>query len=496
MANTYGGSNKTWPSSYQTRFGKKVITHNYTVTHLDSFGKVAYIEVYETPFGKPFGLGGNQLIATQYPKLNKTEFTANASPDARKYFGSASGEGQVLTKSQETTKDAIQQNLTNNNPDGLTPQEIATRAIKESRDIHSQNSTVAPAPATAPTNNNPGNQNNTAAAPSTPTATGNQPVPVTPGNQNPKSDQPWAKDNRNLRYPLKHASVYDFIQIYPMQYIPAIVPGSTLSTSANFSNVSNRYTAEKAGSTIFLPMIPASETSSTGWGEDSLNAIQKEFGKAASDTIRGAFEKKNFTDWGSGALKSLKSAAHNLIKNDKDLAQFLTAHFAGQAVNANLLGRHGVAINPNLELLFSGPSLRSFSYNFRFTPREKDEAKEIRDIIKVFKKGMAPRRKDGDIFLNVPYVWQLEYIRGGTKDVVDSGKQHPYLNKIKPCALKSFNVNYMPEGSYMTYGGSGGPDKEDGDDGSMTSYQVSMEFGELEPIYNNDIEMDEKDMGY
>ncbi len=109
---------------------------------------------------------------------------------------------------------------------------------------------------------------------------------------------------------------------------------------------------------------------------------------------------------------------------------------------------------------------------------------------------MAPRRTKGDIFLDVPYVWQLEYIRGGTKDDVDSGKQHPYLNKIKPCALKSFNVNYMPEGSYMTYGGSGGPDKEDGDDGSMTSYQVSMEFGELEPIYNNDIEMDEKDMGY
>ncbi len=45
-------------------------------------------------------------------------------------------------------------------------------------------------------------------------------------------------------------------------------------------------------------------------------------------------------------------------------------------------------------------------------------------------------------------------------------------------------------------GDPGGPDKEDGDDGSMTSYQVSMEFGELEPIYNQDIEMDEKDMGY
>ena len=142
--------------------------------------------------------------------------------------------------------------------------------------------------------------------------------------------------------------------------------------------------------------------------------------------------------WLSKSMGGLKDAAMRLVKNDKDLAQYFTAHFAGQAVSANLLGRHGVAINPNLELLFSGPSLRSFSYNFRFTPREKDEAKEIRDIIKVFKKGMAPRRTKGDIFLDVPYVWQLKYIRGGTKDEVDSGKQHPYLNKIKPRLANTF----------------------------------------------------------
>jgi len=489
MADTYGGSNRTWASSYQTLFGKKKITHNYSVTHLDSFGKVAYIEVYETSFGKPFGLGGNQHIATQYPKLNKTEFTANASPDAKKYYSSEVGKGEVLTKSQETTKDAIQQNLTNNNTNNLTDQEIATKAIIDARNIFNHNSTVATAPQTTTTTNN-NNNNNTAAAPTdpadpnTPADPGNQPVPVTvtSGNQNPKSEQPWAKDNRNLRYPLNHISVYDFIQIYPMQYSPAMIPGSG---NPNFSNVNNRYlNADKAGSTIFLPMIPASETSSTGWGEDRLNAIQKEFGSAASDII-GKAGTMSLTKWTSQAGSSLMDAANSLIKNDKEVHQFLTAHFAGKAVSANLLGRHGVAINPNLELLFSGPSLRSFSYNFRFTPREKDEAKEIRDIIKVFKKGMAPRRTKGDIFLNVPYVWQLKYIKGGTDDV-DSGTQHPYLNKIKPCALKSFNVNYMPDGSYMTYR----------DGGSMTSYDVSMEFGELEPIYNQDIDMTKDDMGY
>ena len=51
--------------------------------------------------------------------------------------------------------------------------------------------------------------------------------------------------------------------------------------------------------------------------------------------------------------------------------------------------------------------------------------------------------------------------------------------------MTSFNVDYTPEGSYMTYG-----------DGSMTSYAVNMNFAELEPIYNNDVHMDSDDMGY
>tara|TARA_B100001250_G_scaffold58306_1_gene45292 strand:- start:953 stop:1066 length:114 start_codon:yes stop_codon:yes gene_type:complete len=34
------------------------------------------------------------------------------------------------------------------------------------------------------------------------------------------------------------------------------------------------------------------------------------------------------------------------------------------------------------------------------------------------------------------------------------------------------------------------------DDGSMTSYTVGMSFGELNPIYNDDIDESSNDMGY
>ena len=56
---------------------------------------------------------------------------------------------------------------------------------------------------------------------------------------------------------------------------------------------------------------------------------------------------------------------------------------------------------------------------------------------------------------------------------------------MKTCACTNFTVGYAPDGSYMTY-----------DDGSMTSYTVNMSFGELNPIYADDIDESSNDMGF
>ena len=65
-----------------------------------------------------------------------------------------------------------------------------------------------------------------------------------------------------------------------------------------------------------------------------------------------------------------------------------------------------------------------------------------------------------------------------------NGREHPFLNKIKVCALMNMQVDYTPDGSYMTY-----------DDGSMTSYNLTMTFGELNPIYQEDFK-NSNDMGF
>jgi len=121
--------------------------------------------------------------------------------------------------------------------------------------------------------------------------------------------------------------------------------------------------------------------------------------------------------------------------------------------------------------LFSGPSLRPFSYTFKLSARGKKDTEEIRKIIRFFKQGMAAQRTASNLFLKAPHTFKIQYLYRRE----DKENDHPYINYIKECALQSFTVNYTPEGNYMTFS-----------DGSMVSYEISMQFQELEPIFNDD----------
>ena len=264
-----------------------------------------------------------------------------------------------------------------------------------------------------------------------------------------------------LRYPFNQSdSTYDYIKIRPFEYTPSL---NINNPTGSIRSVVNR-PKNFRDVTILLPMTPTiSETNSVGWGEDRLNPIQQRFGQAALEAI----ENTSSGDF-RGALKSQFEAAGDLV-NQQGVGAFIKSYFASQAVRANLLGRTGVVVNPNLELLFQGPKLRSFRYTFTFTPRDPKEASVIREIIKTFKKTMAVKRTEGSNFILPPDLYEIRYIFNG-------GTDHPFLNKIKPCALTGFNVNYAPDGSFMTY-----------QNGSMTSYGIDMQFDEIEPIYNDDI---------
>tara|TARA_Y100001951_G_scaffold98743_1_gene99899 strand:+ start:274 stop:1674 length:1401 start_codon:yes stop_codon:yes gene_type:complete len=271
-----------------------------------------------------------------------------------------------------------------------------------------------------------------------------------------------------LRYPRQSLSQfgYDYIQIKAFDYeASGIDVGPNKKAGSGFAGSGgNRF--KNSYETIQLPMQPnLSESMGVGWGENQLNALQANLASAAE----GAIEK--FGIGGKGSGKKIIDAGKELLKNakDEDSKAAIAAYFAGQAIgNNNLVTRStGNVINNNLELLFTGPSLRSFNFNFTLTPRDREEARIVRKIIKSMKRNMSPQRSESHLFLKSPRIFELQYIYG------EGNMPHPFMNKFKPCACRNFSVNYTPDGSYMTYAG----------EPSMTSYQITMAFGEIEPIY-------------
>ena len=282
-----------------------------------------------------------------------------------------------------------------------------------------------------------------------------------------------------LRYPLNEDQKdYDYLKVCAYEYKPRGFSEGGLT--GDYGEPEDRGLSKKKGShTVYLPMEASGlqESNNVSWGGESLNALEAAAANIAGKTISGASE--GLGPAFKGLMGGSKEALTKVFGEGGVTSGDVAAFFAGQAVGKNVFTRAtGKVMNPNMELLFTGPNLRTFAYSFRFTPREDAEARMVKRIIKMFKAAMAPRRKGGQLFLESPHVFKLKYY-------FKNGQQHPFLNKIKTCALQSFNVQYAPDGSYMTY-----------DDGSMTSYTINMSFGELNPIYEDDINESSNDMGY
>ena len=272
------------------------------------------------------------------------------------------------------------------------------------------------------------------------------------------------------RYPLnqKETGNFDFLKITCYDYEPSTF-GSGESFGFKIDDIDKR--VSKRRGVVSLPMQPGiSEQNSVGWGEDQINPFQVGAGNLAFDAMD-----LNFEAMREQILASATAAGSNVNE------ELIKAYFAQQAVGANIIGRAtGQVINNNVEVLFNGPNLRTFNYNYKFTPREPKEADHIKKIIRFFKKTMAPKRSTSRIFLKSPDVFKLKY-------TFRNGDSHPFLNNIKVCALNAFTVDYTPDGSYSTYDDNGGRG-----DGSMTSYQVGLSFKELTPIYNDDFWNDDE----
>jgi len=262
---------------------------------------------------------------------------------------------------------------------------------------------------------------------------------------------------KNLIYPSDIGqSKQDIIKFNMVKYEPKKFSGVGFAARRSVSS-------ENIIGSVILP-VPGgiTDTNAVSWGSEKMNPLEAATSALSLGFISGGAE---------GATDAAGAIAESVSAGREDIKTAIAAAFAGAATGtgAQLLTRTtGAIINPNMELLFQAPTLRPFNFTFKLSPRNKPEAEEVIRIIRFFKQGMSPITTPSNLFLKSPHTFKIQY-------KLRNDKEHPYIGKIKECALTGFTVDYTPDGNYATF-----------EDGVMTSYQISMTFQELEPVFNSD----------
>lgn len=109
-----------------------------------------------------------------------------------------------------------------------------------------------------------------------------------------------------------------------------------------------------------------------------------------------------------------------------------------------LLKGQGFAINPQMQMIYQGISLREFNLSFTFTPKSATDSDTIDTILWLFKNYSLPTltstssTSTDSLFLVPPAVFSVDFLI--------NGKENKYLPKYGDCALLDVGVNYAPNG--------------------------------------------------
>ena len=274
------------------------------------------------------------------------------------------------------------------------------------------------------------------------------------------------------------SSKQDVIRFDMHEYVPGELSqvnlGKDGATGLGFNSGSNNLGPSIGSVTLPIPS-GITDQNKADWGSNSMSALDLAKADVAKTAIFDGLQQgaNKFLDY-------LKEAQKNAGPAGTAIGNAFAASAAGVDGQALLARTTGMVMNPNMELLFKGPTLRPFSFKFKLTPRGQTEAENIIQIIRFFKQGSAPIRSQSNLFLKSPHVFRITYIHRG-----EQGELHKKLNAFKTCALQGFGVNYTPTGNYATY-----------QDGTMVAYDINMSFTEIVPIFNDDYDMDDTFIGF
>ena len=179
---------------------------------------------------------------------------------------------------------------------------------------------------------------------------------------------------------------------------------------------------------------------------------------------------------GAAAIKKLTSN-----KTTSSLSPFVAEVLGNISENTGLTGAGsrdfalfttGYALNPQLEVLFKGTEMRTFQFDFLFSPYDESEAEAVVNIIKTFKFHQAPEVVTDSVgrFFVPPSEFDIDFL-------VD-GQINDKIHQIGTCVLTNINVDYAPNG-WSTFS-----------NGMPTSVRMTLQFMETEIVTKQRVEKD------
>ncbi len=188
-------------------------------------------------------------------------------------------------------------------------------------------------------------------------------------------------------------------------------------------------------------------------------------------------------------IDDVKATASALVGSEKDvnlggmgpdLAKFAAsraaARFRASAVPA-VSNITRMTVNPNIRTLFQGVNVREFTFQFKLIPTSPQEARNIQDIIKLFRTELYPKAfdvpigqlgVDAKLGFNFPNAFKIRF--------QFKGVENQNLPQIKECFLRNISTTINPTGGGFKV------------DGKPNEIDMTLQFVENQTLDKDDIE--------
>lgn len=244
--------------------------------------------------------------------------------------------------------------------------------------------------------------------------------------------------------------------------LSGIVPGLENAAGQAFQSLTAADVVRKDGTTIRLYVPDTVNVSYTaGYDDISLAGI---LGKPYFLAQAGV---SLFDKYRNSSGQFDVSKIVNAVGDDPYVRSLIGEFIAGNPGSQLLTAAVGQALNPQMQVIFSGIGFRSFQFDFTLTPYSEEEAQAIRNIVFHFKLAAAPTVQSASIFgqglfYKVPDRFKIKFLYNGL--------ENQNVHRMAECVLENINVDYAPIG-WATFG-----------DGNPVQTKLTLQFKEVEII--------------